>query len=276
MPVDLKQIPKAEPLTAPPDKSRWLIVIILLMIVGSVLVLSLWPKELSTHSVWFWFCVLIAPFAAGLTGYIVRLRHYENQRDRVLWWNHLYQKQYDEQILYGQQAVGVLGISYTTPIASNKLAVALLRGGNVLQTQYSPVLQKVLTTASLLSPLTNINPAEYQERLKSVLGSVIRQLDTELTQFTDNLIVRLHHDGVLENGQVIAAWQAICPTSYNVNGVSASTENNGFMWIDEWLDKKDDALLLSIEINLFMHPRDRQNPYPPYYWLHLPGWKGKV
>lgn len=62
-----------------------------------------------------------------MAGYIARLRHYENERDRVMWWNHLHQKQHNEQVLLGQQAVGVLGMSYTTPVASNKLAAALLQ-----------------------------------------------------------------------------------------------------------------------------------------------------
>lgn len=147
MPVDLKQIPKEEPLPVPPDKIRWIVVIVLCVIAGAVLVLSFWPAGLSTHSAWFWFCTLIMPFLAGLSGFIIRIRDYENKRDRVLWWNHLQREQYEEQILLGRQAVGVLGMSYATPIASNKLAAALLRGGNARQTQYSPLLQSVLTTA---------------------------------------------------------------------------------------------------------------------------------
>lgn len=272
MPVDLKQIPKAEPLPVPPDKSRWLLVVGLLMIAGAVLVLSLWPKGLSTHSAWFWFCTLMVPFAAGLAGYIIRLRHYENERDRVLWWNHLHQKQQDEQIFLGQQAVGVLGMSYATPVASNKLATALLRGGNALQTQYSSTFQTVLTTAPLSPPLKIFNEAEYQSRLESVLNNVIRQLHTELEQFTGNLSVRLHHDGVLKNEQLITAWQMTFPVSYAVSDVSAITESDGLMWIDEWLDRQDDTLLLSVEINLFLQARDQQAESVSALLLASPAW----
>lgn len=63
----------------------------------------------------------------GLSGFIIRRRSYENERDRVLWWNHLHREQYEERILLGRQAVGVLGMSYITPVASNKLAAALLQ-----------------------------------------------------------------------------------------------------------------------------------------------------
>ncbi|EAQ4906422.1 hypothetical protein FCJ48_18300 [Salmonella enterica] len=272
MPVDLKQIPKAEPLPVPPDKYRWLLVIVLLVIAGAILVLSLWPRELSTHSAWFWFCTLMLPFTVGLAGYIVRLRHYENERDRVLWWNHLHQEQHDKQILLGQQSVGVLGMSYITPVASNKLAAALLQGGNALQIQYSPALPAVLTTASLSPPLKILTKAGYQSRLESMLTSIIRQLHTELVQFSGNLSVRLHHDGTLENELVIMAWQTVFPASYAVSNVSASTESDGLMWIDEWLDRQDEALLLCVEINLFLQARDQQAESVSALLLASPAW----
>lgn len=62
-------------------------------------------------------------------GYIFQLRRYENERDRVIWWNHLHQQQYDEQVALGKLAMGVLATAYITPVARNKLAAALLQGG---------------------------------------------------------------------------------------------------------------------------------------------------
>ncbi|EOA2106991.1 TPA: hypothetical protein ACIX11_002130 [Escherichia coli] len=258
MPVDLKQIPKAEPLPVPPDRTRWFLVIALVVIAGAVLVLSLWPKDLTTHSAWFWFCTLLVPFFAGLAGYIVRLRHYENERDRVMWWNFLHQTQHDEQVSLGRQALGVLGMSYSTPVASNKLAAALLQGANALQSHYSQALQSVVTSA-LLSPALKIpDEEEHRSRLEVLLGRVIRQLHAELTQFTGKLVVRLHHDGLLKNEQIIAVWQSVFSQSYAASEVNVTTESDGVMWVDEWLDRQDDTLLLSVEINLFLLVRDRE------------------
>lgn len=272
MPVDLKQIPKAEPLPVPPDRSRWFLVIALIVIIGAVLVLSLWPKGLTTHSTWFWFCTLLIPFSAGLAVYMARLRRYENERDRVMWWNHLYQTQHDEQVLLGRQALGVLGISYTTPVASNKLAAALLQGANVLQSHYSQTLQSVVTSASLSPVLKSSNEVEHQSRLEAVLGKVIRQLHTELTQFTGKLVVRLNHDGVLNDEQIITVWRSIFPDTYAVSEVSVSSESDGLMWIDEWLDRQDDTLFLSIEVNLFLLARDRQAESVSVLLLASPTW----
>ncbi|MEX5384633.1 hypothetical protein WCE10_16345 [Cronobacter muytjensii] len=272
MPVDLKKIPKQEPLPIPPDKTRWLVVIVLCVTGGAVLVLSFWPAGLSAHSAWFWFCTLIMPFLTGLSGFIIRTRNYENERDRVLWWNHLHREQYEKRILLGRQAVGVLGMSYVTPVASNKLAAALLRGGNTRHTQYSPVLQSVLTTATLTPPLKTFSERGYRSRLESMLTSVIRQLHTELAQFTGKLSVRLHHDGTLENEQIIMAWQAVFLASYSVSDISASTDNGGLMWIDEWLDRQDETLVLSIEINLFLQARDQQAESVSAVLLASPAW----
>lgn len=44
MPVDLKQIPKAEPLPVPPSKSRWVLAIVIILIAGALLVLSFGQK----------------------------------------------------------------------------------------------------------------------------------------------------------------------------------------------------------------------------------------
>ncbi|MBB3321052.1 hypothetical protein [Atlantibacter sp. RC6] len=272
MPVDLKQIPKAEPLPVPPDRSRWFLVIALIGVAGAVLVLTLWPKGLTTHSTWFWFCMLLVPFSAGLAGYIVRLRHYENERDRVMWWNHLHQTQYDEQVSLGRQALGVLGISYTTPVASNKLAAAILQGANVLQSHYSQALQSVLISASLSPALKISNEAEHQSRLEAVLGNVIRQLHSELAQFTGKLVVRLRHDGVLNDEYIITIWQRTFPETYAISDFSISTENDGLMWLDEWLDRRDDTLFLSVEINLFLLARDRQAESVSALLLASPAW----
>ncbi|KSY72454.1 hypothetical protein APU11_06925 [Enterobacter sp. 50793107] len=123
--------------------------------------------------------------------------------------------------------------------------------------------------------------------MESKLTSVIWQLHTELAQFTGKLSVRLHHDGTLENEQIIMAWQAVFPASYSVSDVSANTENDGLMWIDEWLDQQDETLFLCVEINLFLQARDQQTEsvsalllassawlerqhVKPQMWIHRP------
>ena len=127
MPIDLKKIPEKAELPVPPDKRRWFITIVLCIVSGAILVLSFWRGNESTHTVWFWFCSLFIPFLVGFMGYIFQLRRYENERDRIIWWNHLHQQQYDEQVALGRLAMGMLATAYITPVARNKLATALLQ-----------------------------------------------------------------------------------------------------------------------------------------------------
>jgi len=275
MPVHLKQIPHEEPLPSPPRTSRWLLVIILCAIAGAILVLSVWPKELTTYSVWFWFCTLAIPFGVGLLAFIIRLRCYENKRDRVLWWNHLHQQQREEQILLGQKATGILGMSYITPVASNKLSQALLRGASSLQTLYSPVLRNTVSAALLSTPLETLTAAGYQHRLESLLAIVLRQLKAELDKYGESLSIRLSHDGVLNDDQIITAWQNIFTPSASVKEVIASSKNDGMMWIDEWLDSDNEKVVLSVEINLFMLPRDREAESVSALLMASPAWLQK-
>ncbi|MEQ4739648.1 hypothetical protein [Klebsiella michiganensis] len=115
MPVELKKIPEKIPLPEPPSAFRWLIAIVLISVLGGILALYLWPEKMSTHSAWFWFCIFAIPLSAGLACYAFRLRAYENERDRVNYWNHLHQEQHDIQVKRGRRPAGVLGKAYITP-----------------------------------------------------------------------------------------------------------------------------------------------------------------
>lgn len=272
MPVDLKKIPEEKPLPTAPDKFRWLLAIVFCVIAGAATVLALWPRHLSTHSTWFWFCTLMLPLSAGLMVYVIRLRRYENERDRVIWWNQLVQQQHEEQSMRGQQEIGVLGISYATPVASRKLAAALLQGGSELQTYYSPARQAVLTTAMFSPPMSTNSAAEYRQRMETQLRAVLYQLQPELAQFTGRLSIRLHHDNVMSNKQIIATWNAIFTAPERVYDIQISGENHGVMWIDEWLDKEDETLLLSVEINVFQQVRDKEAESVSALLLASPGW----
>ncbi|CAB5614478.1 Uncharacterised protein [Citrobacter youngae] len=161
MPIDLKKIPEKAELPVPPDKFRWLTTILLCVFLGAILVFSFWRENEPTHTIWFWFCSFFIPFLIGFMGYIFQLRRYENERDRVIWWNHLHQQQYDEQVALGKLAMGVLATAYITPVARNKLAAALLQGGSELQPFFYPQYQRMLSTALISLQLTNMSEDGY-------------------------------------------------------------------------------------------------------------------
>ncbi|EGT0660779.1 hypothetical protein JAF83_000935 [Citrobacter werkmanii] len=189
----------------------------------------------------------------------------------MIWRNQLVQQQHEEQSIRGQPEIGVLGISYETPVASHKLSAALLQGGSELQTYYSPARQTILTTAMFSSSMATKSATEYRLRMETQLRAALYQLQTELAQFPGQLAVRLVRDKILINKRIVAAWNAIFTAPERVYDIQISSENHGVMWIDEWLDKEDETLLLSVEINVFEQARDQEAESVSALLLASPG-----
>lgn len=272
MPIDLKKIPEKLVLPVPPDKLKWLLIIVLCIISGATFVFLFWHENESTHSIWFWFCSLVVPLFIGLTGYIARLRRYENERDRIVWWNHLHEQQYDEQVALGRLAMGVLATAHITPVASNKLAHALTQGGSELQMNYSPQHRRMLTTAFISPQLTESTESGYLLRIENLLKNITRQLQPELTEFSGNFHVRIQHDGVLDNEVINMLWHQVFPLPCDEQSFEICKEGDGAMWIDKWLDSQESILILSVAINLFLEPRDKQAESISAILLASPAW----
>lgn len=258
MAIQLNKIPDKKVLPEPPGMVRWIIIVALIMVLGILLSLYFWPSEASTHSSWFWFCTLLIPFFSGLILFAARLRSYENERDKILQWNQLYQTEYDAQVVLGQRAIAVLGTSYTTPLASNKLTIALQKAGSPLQTKYYSNLQQSFTTAQLKPPIEELTLSEYQVRLRENLKQVINSIQHDLLVIDDAISVRIRHDGIINNSILLTIWQSLFPVSVAVDKLEILTTDDGFMWIDTWLDKHDVSLVLSVEINIFQNPREME------------------
>lgn len=272
MPIDLKKIPEKTELPVPPDKFRWLITILLCIVFGAVLVFSFWRENESTHTIWFWFCSLFVPFLISSIGYVFQLRRYENERDRVIWWNHLHQQQYDEQVALGKLAMGVLATAYITPVARNKLAAALLQGGSELQPFFHPQYQRMLSTALISPQLRDVSEGGYLRRMEQLLTDIIRQLQPELEEFSGSLHIRIQHDGTLKNETINTVWRRVCLLSFDDKNLTICAESDGVMWIDKCLDYQESTLILSIEINLFLEPRDQQVESVSAILLASPDW----
>ncbi|MCR0998772.1 hypothetical protein [Serratia rubidaea] len=272
MPIELNKIPEKRSLPEPPNKLRWALIVILITLIAGGCSLYFWPKEVSTHSSWFWFSTLVAPFLTGSVCYAARLRYYENKRDAIIWWNQLHQERYDELVLYGQRAAGILGKAYMTPGICNKLAAALIQGNCMLQSHFSSRLQKTVISAQLAPPLNEVTQRGYQQRVAHFLSDVIKMLQPELSALTEPVSVRLRHDGTLDNVQMLAVWQRIFPAEYSGGEIDVIAEDDGLIWLDSWLDRSKAELLLSVEINLFLDARERQAESVSAILLASPEW----
>ncbi|MCP2003035.1 UNVERIFIED_ORG: hypothetical protein J2Y78_001575 [Buttiauxella agrestis ATCC 33320] len=274
MPVELRKLPELERLPDPPLKIRWFMFVILCVFTGFVLTIYFWPKEMSTHTLWFWMCAVLIPLAVGAVSYALRLRHYEQQWDRVLYWNRLHHDKHNEMVEQGQQALGLLGVAYSTPAANNKLGTALLQGAVPLQTLCMPGSSSVLTIAQLQPPAKDHTRNEYCTRLEAHLKTILLTLETELTQYalSKPVIVRIRHDGTLRDAQFLNLWQRVFPEKYAVAQIIFGQQDDGLMWLDNWLDEQNAALLLSLEVNLFIEKPDHQAESVSALFLASPAW----
>jgi len=274
MPVELRKIPKPEVLPVPLVKIRWAVCIILCIFMGFVLTLYFWPKDTSTHTFWFWMCALVIPSAIGAISYALRLRHYEQQWERVSYWNHLHQEKRQEMVEQGQLALGLLGMAYVTPAANNKLASALLQGVAPLRAIYPPGSTSILMMATLPLKAITDSEAEYSLRLETHLQSVLQGLKPELEQYATNesLIVRIRHDQTLQDRQFSSICQRIFPEYFTASQIIFGQQDNGLMWLDNWLDDQNSALVLSLEVNLFREGRDHQAESVSALLLASPAW----
>lgn len=273
MPIELNKIPKIIRVPEPPNALRWFVIIILITLLGILLALYIWPDTMTTHSAWFWFCILAIPLSCGLICYAFRLRAYENERDRVNYWNRLHQEQREIQVIKGQRSAGLLGKAYITPIACNKLVSALMNYGSPLQSAYFTHLQRTLTTARLGPLEIHLSEQSYSPRLADYISTLIRMLEPDLSRLPiDSLSVRLRHDGALDNAQITRVWQTLFPASYAVNELIVEAGGDGMMWLDAWLDRREAMIMLSVEINLFTEPRDYQSESVSAILLASPEW----
>lgn len=272
MPVELHKMPEKVSLPEPPDKIRWLIIIVVVFLAGAAISLYFWPKDVTTHSAWFWFCTLVIPLFVGIASYALCLRSYENECDRIHWWNHLHQKQYDTQVNRGQRYAALLGKAYITSVANNKLASVLLGAGSQLQSQYSPFLQRSLMTAQLKPYPLTFSESEYVSRLEIYLSQLIRMLQPDLSAVPGNLSIRIHHDGTLESAQIRMLWEKLYDASNPMAEIAIESGGDGLMWLDDWLDKQERQLSLSVEINLFGEIKDKHAESVSALLLASPEW----
>jgi hypothetical protein len=272
MPAELHKMPEKVSLPEPPNKIRWLIIIVVVFLAGAAISLSFWPKDVTTHSAWFWFCTLATPLFVGIASYALRLRSYENECDRIHWWNHLHQEQYDTQVNRGKRYAALLGKAYITSVANNKLASVLLGVGSQLQSQYSAFLQRSLMTAQLKPHPLTFSESEYVSRLEMYLIQLIRMLQPDLSAVPGNLSIRIHHDGTLESAQIRTLWEKLYDASNPKAEIAIETGGDGLMWLDDWLDKQERQLSLSVEINLFGEIKDKHAESVSALLLASPEW----
>lgn len=259
MPVDLRALPAQLPLPSPPGGLRWCLIILIVAIAGGLLVTLLWPGSDRGGSLWFWCCAVVFPLMAGLIAYAVRRQAVEGRMDYVEGWNKARDDQRQVLIEQGQQHLLLIAAACCSAAGNNKLAQALRSGVVPLQPCYLELEGRTLRLSQLRPAAASLSTDEYAERLGRHLHQVVQGLDDAWRTCAEKVAhLRIRHNGVLADEQVLAIWRATAGELQATGQVTFATRaDDGLLWLDEWLDAPERAeLLLSLEINGYLEPED--------------------
>lgn len=275
MPVDLRALPEKLELPASPGIGRWCLVVLLCAVLGAGLVVLLWPGDPGEMSLWFWCCVVVFPLISGLLLFALRRLVYERQLVFAQGWNQSRGDQEQALIQQGQRAIAMLATSYATAAGNNQLARALRNGSKPLQPTYLTSLAVTLRLSQLAPVAQLYTTQEYAQRLTTYFQQVMRGLEGDFQRLvrTTPVRVRIRHNQVLGDDEVLSLWCLSAGDSLVVDSVVFATQDDGLLWLDAWLDDSEPyPLLLSLEVNLFQQPIAEQGESVSALLLAQPEW----
>ncbi|MFF7709110.1 hypothetical protein [Pseudomonas sp. NPDC007930] len=274
MPVRLNELP-AE--LAPPEAPRlirWCVAALVVALALGGLLLWCWPPRWAPYTQWSLLCATLLPCAAGTLLVALRMRAFERGVEYTRQWNAERARQARLMTAEAQRPLAVLAMAYCTAAGCNQLGRALASGLKPLQPLYLPTANRVVRCSQLELGAEGPAVAHYRQRLVLAFEQLATLLGPppRLRQDTP-VYLRLRHDGALANREVIALWQAVLPAwPLEVQGALAGP--GGLMWLDTWLDaERTCAVVLSLEINLFLQPREGEAEHVSAVLLAHPAWR---
>lgn len=205
MPVNLRELPDELIPPRPPNKVRWLSIVLLCSLAGSGVALLLWPGEIQLQSLWFWCCVLVFPLAGASFLFGLRQLIHENRLVYVESWNSARADMWLYLLGRAQLRTGLLTSAYCTPAGSNRLAEALRKGSKPLHSVFQPATRNPINTSLLVTPALEERVPEYEERLTVYLDRVLAVLLPDLQRLIPGqaIRVRIRHNQVLSDDSVL-------------------------------------------------------------------------
>ncbi|WP_243244766.1 hypothetical protein [Pseudomonas maioricensis] len=278
MPVNIRALPEKLSRPVPLSNKRWCLGVLFCSMIVASLVFLLWPDNRWRMTTWFWCCVLVLPLVGGFTIYALRLLSFERRSEFVESWNQSHAEQERALIEHGQRPLALLGAAYCSGAGNNLLAQALRNGSKPLYPTFVKS-QGRAVRLSQLSPSAQLHShAEYTERLLGCFDLVMKGLESELQLYANDmpLRVRIRHNQMLCDDEVLVLWRLSVGERYAVDQVVFANQDDGLLWMDALLDEPAAiGLLLSLEVNLFLDPIAEQAESVSAVLLALPDWCAK-
>lgn len=261
MALDFASLPPARPVPdTPPSRFVWTVAFFILMLVGILAVLLLWPADEPTHTAWFWTCVAVFPI--GIAGFVVSrvFRVYEARRLEAIAWNTASQRYAEQAFAKESIPLRILGAAMRVTEDDADSDIERIVGKRIeLEPKASTHEADASTSARWFQPLEARLAADDAERHTLILEWLYDKLLLDLKASLAALLIeaRLHVlldiSGYVGEADPVELWQVQWRNHQlretHAERVCASRD---LFVVDGWLDGEKGAPRLDCSVVLLV------------------------
>jgi hypothetical protein len=235
MPVELPTPQGDTPPPEPPSPIVWWIVFIVIMLVGVVSTLLIWPKGEPTNTAWFWVRLLVFPSLAGALAYGLRLLYYEQETARLQAEEEVLAEDRAKAVRFAREPLAVVGSAYLCAIGRSSVSKQVAAGEIVLKARRAPAGKVAVRHTSL----TLFDQEPLVTRYSSCFVQLLNQIDAPLRGLPARVPLEVHLQlpANIDEDEVRKRW-LVCWEAAGHRPVDATLIplEQGVMAIDAWLD----------------------------------------
>ncbi|AKC68534.1 hypothetical protein [Pandoraea oxalativorans] len=256
--------PEVQVPDASPSRILWIGIFTVLLLVGIVAVLMLWPAGESTRTPWFWLCVAIYP--AGIAMFFVSrvFSVSEGRRLDALAWNEACKKFTRDAFSRESVPLRILGAAFrSTEIDADNDVQRIANRTVTLDAKPSAHVEGTSVTARWLQPLDAHLALDEAERHKLVIewlyDKLLSDLSSSLRAVPEKarLEVLLDVSGYIGTSDIVGLWQARWQQrGFREVAVKNAAGKLDLMTVDSWLDGQagspsfDHSVVLLVSVSL--------------------------
>jgi hypothetical protein len=265
MPVDFSLLPPQSPGPGkPPSKVFWTGIAFLLALMGAAVAVSIWPSYQSTHTVWFWICIIVYPLLIASLIVSRRFSVYEGRHLDALAWNEARKNHIERVFELASVPMSILGAAFVFVDDENNTSTAVADRRLTLNAQPS-IAESGTVTARWLKP-NDIDHREWKrgpdtmrqtEVLNWAFGRLLDRLFPVLSQIPSDVpvTVKLQVSANSPRPNAEALWKEIWARRQLRPANVETIREPGFSVVESWLDSNDHAakqgatLVVSVMLN---------------------------
>lgn len=248
MPVNIIDFPTIAERSLPPSFKRWLIILIVFLVFGSIIIVYFWSADVSTQSSILWFRCLLAPTLIWSVLFGVRWLWYAIADSFSDGWDKIRELELEESIMKGQRFVNVLNQVVSLPhiTSSNFISEQAISHDVSLPTEVDVdgnIIKKTNFSDSILPlhsrVLNQLQNLFNNSEFRTVLSQIPKSQKI-------NVSIQIDSPGYTDEIDIYELWGSIVSKN-DLPFESLLIEGEGLDVIDRWLDNPsvNEALLIA-------------------------------